>query len=499
MQDAIYARQSIEKKDSISIDSQIEMCARRADPEPLIFRDAGYSGKNTKRPAFRQMMEDVRCGKIKRIFCYRLDRISRSVIDFNLLQQQLEQYGVEFVSVTESFDTSTPMGRAMQQITAAFAQMERETIAERINIKYYARTRAGAWGGGTAPYGFRLDRQPIDGKLCSVLAPCPEETEIVRDLFEQYASGTVSLGSLARQLNASGVPAGLRRSRWTALGIRDTLSNPVHAIADVDLYSYYVALGAEPSADVMSFDGQHAAVLIGSRSAADRKRRSIKDTTLSLTYHRGYVPSALFISVQQRLAENQQIKNSHQSTVTWLSGLLKCAHCGYSILAQSTNKSVTRPFLKCSGHTHAGVCDVRSIAFHPEDIEQIVLPQMQQRIIDLTQSSADAAPAAPDPEINAKKARLVQIESEIKNLIDSLKLVGAAAGRAVSAELEHLSAEQESLSREIADSIQPTGLPAGLELLDDVESLSFDDKRTVARILIDRIVVGDTIQVIWKN
>ena len=57
MQDAIYARQSIEKKDSISIDSQIEMCARRADPEPLIFRDAGYSGKNTKRPAFRQMME----------------------------------------------------------------------------------------------------------------------------------------------------------------------------------------------------------------------------------------------------------------------------------------------------------------------------------------------------------------------------------------------------------------------------------------------------------
>ena len=63
--------------------------------------------------------------------------------------------------------------------------------------------------------------------------------------------------------------------------------------------------------------------------------------------------------------------------------------------------------------------------------------------------------------------------------------MGAAAGRAISAELEHLSAEQESLSREIADSIQPTGLPAGLELLDDVESLSFDDKRTVARILID--------------
>ena len=129
---AIYARQSVEKKDSISIESQIEYAKREVFTEDFkIYQDSGYSGKNTNRPAFHEMMADVQSGRIEKVVVYRLDRISRSILDFADFINILESNRISFVSATEKFDTSTPMGRAMLYIIVVFAQLERETIAER--------------------------------------------------------------------------------------------------------------------------------------------------------------------------------------------------------------------------------------------------------------------------------------------------------------------------------------------------------------------------------
>ena len=134
--DAIYARQSIDKKDSLSIEGQIEYCRRYAGEGALVFQDKGFSGKNTKRPAFMELMQAVEAGQIQKILVYRLDRFSRSIADFSRLWEILQQYGVEFQSVTEQFDTSSPMGRAMLNIVLVFAQLERETTAERVKDNY---------------------------------------------------------------------------------------------------------------------------------------------------------------------------------------------------------------------------------------------------------------------------------------------------------------------------------------------------------------------------
>ena len=110
--DAIYARQSIDKADSISIESQIEYCQYETSGEPyLVFQDKGYSGKNTDRPGFQQMLYQIRIGNIKRVICYKLDRCSRSILDFASLMEELQKYNVEFISCTEKFDTSSPMGQ----------------------------------------------------------------------------------------------------------------------------------------------------------------------------------------------------------------------------------------------------------------------------------------------------------------------------------------------------------------------------------------------------
>ena len=114
---AIYLRQSKEKMDSVSMEAQLDKCkiiCQLNGWDYISYDDKGKSGKDLNRPAFKQMMKDIESGKVKHIICYRLDRISRSMADFSNLIVTLEEYGVDFISATENFDTSNPLGRAKE-------------------------------------------------------------------------------------------------------------------------------------------------------------------------------------------------------------------------------------------------------------------------------------------------------------------------------------------------------------------------------------------------
>lgn len=480
--DAIYARQSIEKRDSISIESQIEMCKRAADPDAAIYRDSGYSGKNTQRPAFTQLMADVRAGKIKRVFCYRLDRISRSVLDFSLLWQTFDANHVDFVSVTESFDTNSPMGRAMIMIIITFAQLERETIVSRYTTNRYARSNAGIWAGGRAPYGFEIQKVDWNGKRQSVLKPIPEKLQIVQDLFTKYTSGTASLYSLSKELNLNST------ERWDAITVRRILKNPVYACADVDVYSFYYG-NAEIINDVHEFDGSHAAYLVvkGGKSSAGHR-------TLSLAYHQGVVPSSVFIAAQNMLSQNKQLKNGHRSSFTWLSGLLKCHKCGGRINVFQ-NKGLT--YFQCYKRFHqAGSCDAK---IHGNSLryESYVEDAIQNRIDTIVKNNS--AEDVPNQQLNDMKIQLLENERQINNLVEALKIGGAVAMRSIQNELQALEAEHERITNEIT-AMQPVHqVPNGLAVI-DFAKLDYDSKRDVARMMIDKILVGDDspIQIIWK-
>ena len=103
------------------------------------------------------LVEDIKRGLIARVVVYKLDRISRSILDFANMMALFQEYNVEFISSTEKFDTSTPMGRAMLNICIVFAQLERETIQKRVQDAWYARCQRGFKMGGRAPYGFRTE------------------------------------------------------------------------------------------------------------------------------------------------------------------------------------------------------------------------------------------------------------------------------------------------------------------------------------------------------
>jgi len=156
--DAAYGRQSVDRKDIISIESQLEFCRHELMGGGFKeYVDRGFSGKSADRPKFQELIGDIKAGLIKRVVVYKLDRISRSILDFAKMMEIFQEHGVELISSTEKFDTSTPMGRAMLNICIVFAQLERETIQKRVADACHSRSMRGFKLGGPAPYGFRAE------------------------------------------------------------------------------------------------------------------------------------------------------------------------------------------------------------------------------------------------------------------------------------------------------------------------------------------------------
>ena len=204
--DAIYARQSVDKKDSISIERQIEFCKYELKGGNCKeYTHKGYSGKNTDRPKFQELVRDIKRGLIAKVIVYKLDRISRSILDFANMMELFQQYNVEFVSSTEKFDTSTPMGRAMLNICIVFAQLERETIQKRVTDAYYSRCLKGFHMSGQAPYGFELEPTVVEGIRTKMMAADPVAANHVRLMFEMYSEPETSFGDITRYFEEQGI------------------------------------------------------------------------------------------------------------------------------------------------------------------------------------------------------------------------------------------------------------------------------------------------------
>ena len=187
---AIYSRKSKFTGKGDSITNQIEQCRqylRYMSPDAderdiLVFEDEGYSGGNINRPQFTAMMDACRAKELGMVVCSKLDRISRNTGDFIRIIDELTRLHISFASVRDRFDTATPAGKAMMNMTAVFAQLERETIAERIRDNMMDLAKTGRWLGGQTPTGYKseqIQKETIDGKIRKLfkLTPIPEEAK----------------------------------------------------------------------------------------------------------------------------------------------------------------------------------------------------------------------------------------------------------------------------------------------------------------------------------
>jgi site-specific DNA recombinase len=204
---AVYTRKSTEEgleMEFNSLDAQREACeayvaSQRAEGWLLLsdrYDDGGFSGGTLERPALKRLRRDIEAGGVDVVVVYKIDRLSRSLMDFSRLVEVFDRHNVTFVSITQSFNTTTSMGRLTLNVLLSFAHFEREVIGERIRDKFAASRRKGMWMGGWAPLGYEVrDRKLVVNE---------EDAKLVRSIFERFLK-TGSATILARQLVQEGV------------------------------------------------------------------------------------------------------------------------------------------------------------------------------------------------------------------------------------------------------------------------------------------------------
>ena len=319
---------------------------------PTQYNDGGFSGGNLERPALQRLFQDIRDGKIDCIIVYKIDRLTRSLLDFSKIIELLDEYNCSFVAVTQSFNTSNSMGRLMLNVLLSFAQYERELTSERIRDKFEASCKLGIWMGGNPPLGY----DPKERKLVIN----ENEAKLVRIIYQRFLE-VASPTEVARDMNEMGFKTKTwisesgklhKGSGFTKRSIRHILENPVYA--------------GKISHKTNVYDGEHEAIItpdIWEKAQSIFKRKADKIT----------MPS------------------SRVTKPPLLKGIFYCSACGTMMTPTYTNKKGKRYRYYVCSSKQRGVnekCPVGTIsAAEAEDvvIQQILkllsAPEIKARVL----------------------------------------------------------------------------------------------------------------------
>lgn len=351
---AIYSRKSKFTGKGESIENQIEMCKDYANKfldidEFIIYEDEGFSGGNTNRPEFQKLLKDAKKKRFNALICYRLDRISRNVADFSSTLEMLQSNNIAFVSIKEQFDTSTPMGKAMVYIASVFAQLERETIAERIRDNMLELAKTGRWLGGQVPLGFKsekftyIDEEYKERNLYK-LSPIPEELEIVNYIYSTYIE-THSLRETVAKLHEKRFKT-KNNGEWGISQVQNILVSPTYVKSSLKVKEFLLSQG-------MNFAGEPNGngIFLYNKKKGKNKYREINEWIAAVAKHKGIIESETWLKVQS-LLDSKRFKMGRLGTGSnsLFSGLIKCGQCGsnMTIIHGGTSKGIRKHYYTCS-------------------------------------------------------------------------------------------------------------------------------------------------------
>ena len=376
---AIYARVSTEEqaKEGYSIAAQKERLSSFAfsqDWDVLDFYvDEGKSAKDMDRPELQRLLKDIENKKVDVILVYRLDRLTRSVLDLYTLIQHFEKYGTAFKSATEVFDTTTPTGRMFITIVAALAQYERENLAERVKVGMEQKVREGEWRGGIRPYGYD---QP-NGEL----VVNPDEARVVKMIYDLYLSGK-GFRNIAKHLNSLGYKS-KSGTEWSTFPVGYILQNPI----------YTGVLRWHPGEDdAFEIESNVPAILD-------------KET---------------FEQVQKAIQARKKVAPRQATSNYVFSGYVRCARCGASMIGKKTDQKKKWLYYVCTKRMH-GLCN---LPFLEEGLlETAFLEAVRKEInavkVESEQTAAEVAADMEKPEDFALE--IASLQKELKSLTSERK------------------------------------------------------------------------------
>lgn len=392
MKIAIYSRKSKFTGKGESIENQIEMCREYCNKhfgqcKFVVYEDEGFSGGNTDRPSFQKMIKDARKRNFDVLICYRLDRISRSVADFAETIEELNEFDISFVSISEQFDTSTPMGRAMLYISSVFAQLERETIAERVRDNMHLLARSGRWLGGQTPMGYKSkpikyrDSEMNEKKMYK-LTPIENDLKTVEILFKKY----IELNSYTK-LEGWTIENNYRRKDgkfFTISTLRIILTNPVYCKADELVYDYFDKLGSDIASDSEEFNGINGLMVFNKHDVSKHKvtKKDESEWIVAVGKHKGIIDSCDWIQAQNMIKSNAS-KAPRQGTGKYglLAGLIRCGICGGPMLVRGKKRKsdgFLRHYYRCylKERSRGSECSVKNLT--GIDADQFVIDELKK-------------------------------------------------------------------------------------------------------------------------
>lgn len=453
---ACYARVSTQEQalHGNSIEEQTERMRKYCeamDWSPVkVYTDAGYSGSSVNRPALQNLIRDISNCKITRVVVYKLDRLSRSQKDtLYLIEDVFLANHVDFVSMSENFDTSSAFGIAMVGILAVFAQLERQQIKERMEMGRIARAKKGLYSGSwLAPTGY--DYQ--DGKL----SVNEFEAVQIREIFDQYCSGK-SLQSIANSLNRRGLYH--KYGKWNY--------KTVQRILDRRLYLGEIAFNG------IQAKGVHEPIIsVDQFNLAQARRALLKQ-------------------------EEQKNNIRHGKASTYLAGLLHCKQCGQKYWLRTVHKGdQSYRYYVCNGKERLHNCHNRN--WRVEDLDRIIFDEIRKLSIDPTLLEEEQT----KDNSSAITKEIERIDEQISRLID-LYSVGSIPIEDIQTRVEDLDRKKDLLSDELESINERMTSDEVMALVtsfsDALELGTFDGIRELLFSLIDRIELdGDDIDIHWN-
>jgi site-specific DNA recombinase len=524
----IYSRKSKFTGKGESIENQIELCRQyiamhfgeEAAENVLVYEDEGFSGGNLERPQFKKMMKDSQKIAFAAIVVYRLDRISRNIGDFAKLIEDLGDRHIDFISIREQFDTSSPMGRAMMYIASVFSQLERETIAERIRDNMHELSKTGRWLGGTTPTGYAsesLSSVTVDGKVKKAckLKPIPEEIQLVKTIFSVF----METGSLSKtdQYLLEHRCVTKRGKQFTRFAIRGILTNPVYMIADETAYQYLKENNVDLFAERSEFDGEHGVMAYNrtlQRPGKANQIRPMEEWIVAVGKHPGIIAGSDWVRVQAMLDVNKSKSYRRpRSNVALLSGLLRCGECGDYMRPKLTNRKNAEGDLiytyMCSTkeRSHGTVCAMKNCNGNTLDakiIEEIrklsADKETLARLLAQTKKVISGSKEGYDAELALLREKHAETEERIKRLVESLSVASDTSAKYVMEQIDALHQESETQQLRLAELEALTEQSRMLhqefafhqEMIESfasaVDSATLEEKRRLLRTIVKKVV-----------
>lgn len=334
MRVAIYTRKSVYSDNSESVKNQARMCREYVsmhfpseNHDFTTYEDEAYTGADVQRPSLQLLLETIKSDAVDLLIVYQLDRLSRDVKDFTDIYGLLSEHGVQFASVKENIDTSTPIGESMMYILVVFAQMERKTIAMRVYDNMYGLAGSGWWVGGNPPFGYRRVKVTEAGKNHTSIEVVPDQAERVRWFFTKFLELGGSLQTFETYCKHNGIRTP-RGSFFSASQLHQLLRMPYCVPADHDVYDYYESLGCQlkPSRD--HWDGSTGVIIYGRTTQKNKKHvLTTPDKWLVVPgKHEAFIDSETWLAVQAQFNHNVYIKKPRIAPPL-LKGVLRCS-CG---------------------------------------------------------------------------------------------------------------------------------------------------------------------------